>query len=324
MTNPEAPTEVRLGLDGEIWLVGQLAAGATRDRMIAALVAEGLDAVLAAAQVDAVLASPSFAPLRQRMATATMVRQLVELHARLDPPGPVATAATIDRARFHRDHWRPARPLHLVDAARAMPAVTGWTIAGLAARFGDAQVEVNTGRVGKTRAALVERETTRLRLGDYLADLDRGGDDRYIVSRCGLLGEPALAPLWDDLTPVPEILDPPSRPRGVSLWIGPAGTHTRAHFDPHGVLLVQVQGHKRVRLVAPETLTIYDALDGYFAARPLDDLPAEHVRTVELAPGEALFVPPGMFHEVVALSPSITLSFLSFPWPNDFHWLRPA
>ncbi|MFO0614459.1 MAG: cupin domain-containing protein [Polyangiaceae bacterium] len=55
---------------------------------------------------------------------------------------------------------------------------------------------------------------------------------------------------------------------------------------------------------------------------PLDPA-AERVFDVALGPGEALFIPAAWIHEVTALAPSLTLSFLTFPWPNHFHWLGP-
>ena len=116
-------------------------------------------------------------------------------------------------------------------------------------------------------------------------------------------------------------------PRGVSLWVGPAGTITPPHFDPHNVLLVQVQGRKRVRLASRIRAGLHQSHDGYYLAQPIDEVFAarpELVATVILEPGQALFVPAAWFHEVTALEPSMTLSFLNFRWHNHFHWLGPT
>jgi hypothetical protein len=92
-----------------------------------------------------------------------------------------------------------------------------------------------------------------------------------------------------------------------------------AHFDPHNVLLVRVQGWKSVRLAPSVTADSLGLLDNYYLAPSLDEAFGDHVFIVELSP-DSLFIPVDRFHEVTSIELSITLSFLSFPWPNHFHW----
>lgn len=62
-----------------------------------------------------------------------------------------------------------------------------------------------------------------------------------------------------------------------------------------------------------------------YLAEPLEQAFApESIYAVTLEPGQALVIPVAWFHEVTALAPSITLSFLHFCWPNHFHWLAPT
>jgi ribosomal protein L16 Arg81 hydroxylase len=233
--------------------------------------------------------------------------------------------------RFYEEHWRPSRPVVLTDAMRAVPAVQRWSQEWLLSRYGELEVEVNVGRQVKTRKSLRERESATVTLASFLEDTRTGqSDERYIVSKNGLLARPELRELEADLRPLPDMLIPPKLPAGVSLWVGPAGTFSPAHFDPHGVLLTQVEGRKRVRLVSPDQLALLHRMDGFFARRSLDDpelhkspdFDPDQVLDVTLAPGESLFIPAGWFHEVRALDRSMTLSFLCFRWPNHFHWLR--
>ena len=46
--------------------------------------------------------------------------------------------------------------------------------------------------------------------------------------------------------------------------------------------------------------------------------------TVELAPGDAIFLPAGWWHAVTALSPSVSVTTTGFRWSNDFRWYAPG
>lgn len=307
----------RLGLDWEVWAIAQLASGASERDVTEMLVRDGLAPDLARSQIDQIVATAGFAMLRQRGVRGTMAEQLLRARLELAPITAVERIATADD--FYERYWRTSRPVVLTEAAREMRAVQRWTFASLAERFGDVAIEVNVRRGEAARGSETERHAETWKLGDFLGRAATiAGNDAYIVSRNGLLARPELRELWDDLAPLPAMLAPPDPPRGAALWIGPAGTRSPAHFDPHGVLLVQVQGRKRIRLVAPDHLDMVEALDGYYATRSHPS-----ALEVELAPGEALFVPLAWFHEVTALDPSITLSMLCFRWPNQFHWFEP-
>lgn len=311
--------ETRLALEWEIWAIAQLAAGATIDEVAAALGEHGLAAADARAKLAELVAASSFAGLRARIARGAMAEQLLRAATELAPVDRLDRVATIGEHEFHERYWTRGRPLLLTDAIEMR--ARGWSIASLAERFGSVEVAINTRRGEASRRSDTEAHARTEPLGRFLAGLSsRAGNDDYIVSKNGLLARPELGALWDDLAPLPAMLVRPTPPRGASLWIGPAGTITPPHFDPHAVLLVQLEGRKRVRLAAPANLVLFEQLDGYFATR-FADVP--HLECV-LEPGHALFIPVAWFHEVTALDPSMTLSLLCFRWANDFHWLQPG
>ncbi len=319
------PTEVRLSLEWELWVVEHLLFTAKRDDLADVLAEQGLPVAVARAQVDAIYRSQAFSRLRARLDEATLAARLQRLQQRLLPPvDGVLVTDDIDRDTLLNQHWVPSRPVKLTQAARCIPAVQQWTIAGLAERFADAAVAVNVQRTGAERPSETEAHVTDVPFPEWIETvLSSQGNEAYVVSRCGLLNQPEFAPLWDDLAPLPAILEPVSAPQGVSLWLGPEGTITPPHFDPHNVLLVQVEGSKRVRLAPRVHAALAGKLDGYYLDGSLDDVMGERVLSVELHAGEALFIPAAWFHEVTSLSPSLTLSFISFPWPNHFHGLGP-
>lgn len=317
------PVETRLALEWELWVVEHLLFSARLDDLAGALAEQGVDRSEALAQVERIERNPGFARLKARLGEANLGSRLERLREALVPDVDVSVRATIAADELLERHWIPSRPLKLTDAMGELRALKTWSLQSLAERFPDATVEVNVARQQAARPRETELHAQRMVVPAFVARALAGpSNDLYAVSRNGWLADPVFLALWDDLRPLPPFLVPLAPPRGVSLWVGPEGTITPPHFDPHNVLLVQVQGRKRVRLAPRVRSDQHGVLDGYYLEGPLDQF-GDRVRTVVLEPGEALFVPVGWFHEVTALSPSMTLSFLSFPWPNHFHWLGP-
>lgn len=320
------PTELRLSLDWELWVVEQLLFSGKRNDIVDVLVAQGIERELARTRVFEILRSDGFERLARRCGEARLAARLHRLQAELarDEHG-VEVRDDITPDELLERHWIRSRPLKLRAAAKSMRAVREWSLAALAERFPTVEVEVNVERLAADRPADTETRARIMTMPEFVARASAApSNDFYIVSRNGLFSRPELAPLWDELTPLPSFLLAPRRPRGVSLWIGPAGTITPPHFDPHNVLLVQVEGRKRIRLAPRLRSSLHTKLDGYYLAGSLDEVfEPDAIAEVILEPGEALFIPVAWFHEVTALDPSITLSCLSFPWPNHFHWLGP-
>jgi len=295
-----------------LWAAENLLSGAAPATVARALAEGGVPPEIAEAQIAAIRAAPAYDGLRRRLVRGRMLERFAAV--RLAHRDGLAVLPDVDLETFHRAYWVGGQPLVLTDAIHF--AALRWTFAGLAERYGEVEVEVNTGRTEARRRSHVEREATRTTFGALLRELDRPGNDRYAVSRNGLLAVPGLAPLAADRQPLPPFLDA-GRPL-PSLWVGPAGTRTDWHYDTHDVLLVQVLGRKRFAIASPEHPAWFEDTDGFYATAEVE---ADHV--VELAPGQALFLPVGWWHRVDALEPSITATFLGFRWPNDWHAYRP-
>jgi hypothetical protein len=329
---PTENVELRLDLEWELWVIENLLCGATPSQVVDALSSQGTPRELAQAQVDAIHGSARFAKLRTRVTRAFMAEQTLKLRREISGPWGIDVAPSLSRDELYERYFRPSRPVLLTDALGDLPALSRWSFDFFRREHGDLEVEVNCGRNEAARKSKTEAESERVKLSSFIDEVLEGeGNARYIVSKNGLLARPELRHLEEDLAPLPDFLEPPKLPAGVALWLGPKGTFSPAHFDPHGVLLVQVEGTKRIRLVSPDELPLLEDMDGYYARPELDD-PALHERPdfdpraiaeATISKGQALFVPAGWFHEVTSLTPSLTLSFLTFVWDNHFHWLRP-
>ena len=226
----------------------------------------------------------------------------------------------VSAERFWREHWELNRPLILRGYADGWPA-RRWTLAGLAERFGEAPIEVE---VDRDPARHYEGRWVTTGLASFVADLEsRPGNDRYCIARNKNL-EKELAPLLDEVEVDPELFDRTRLSGGSSLWIGPSGTTTPLHYDTTNILFTQLVGRKRFGLVSPDWAGLMLRLDGFYVLGDLSAVPPGAMHEVTLEPGDALFLPAGWFHRVVALDASISFSLLCFRRPNDFSWCHPA
>lgn len=104
----------------------------------------------------------------------------------------------------------------------------------------------------------------------------------------------------------------------INAWLGPAGTVTPLHHDPHHNIFTQVYGRKYVRLYSPECSKILSPFDdGLRENSSQIDLDVEEDRRLNgveyfdcvLEAGQALYMPPKWWHYVKALSTSLSISF---------------
>jgi hypothetical protein len=115
--------------------------------------------------------------------------------------------------------------------------------------------------------------------------------------------------------------------RFLLFFIGPSDTFTPLHFDTCETnnLFFQVRGRKRFVIIRPENRTCCYPYEWRWSPlnteKPdLEKYPlfreASPVQT-DIGPGDILYIPPGSFHEVRALEPSISFNL-------DWHTRRTA
>src|SRR5690606_3515006 len=115
-----------------------------------------------------------------------------------------------------------------------------------------------------------------------------------------------LSALWKKFPFIPQW-----RRDDIMVSYAPQGGSVGKHFDFYDVFLVQGYGHRRWQLGQ-----MCDAETAFVPSQPLKLLPEMEVNFDEvLAPGDLLYVPPGLAHYGVAEDDCLTYSF-GFRMPN--------
>jgi hypothetical protein len=215
-------------------------------------------------------------------------------------------------AEWQSDPWRRrGRRAVLVEGAYAdTTAVTTWTPELLADRYPALEVDAKAIPFESwSNHALARSEKMELR---RFVELLRG------TGTCQIAQHPLAAfdGLLDEID-AERMAEPPYR--RVNFWMGD-GTRTPLHYDKIENVFVQVYGTKRFVLEPPDSSAgryLYAAPAAHVSmvdpeAPDLERFPeydAAGRQTVLVRAGDALYLPPGWFHDVTALDTSISVNF---------------
>lgn len=214
----------------------------------------------------------------------------------------------------------PGAPAVVTGVLEGWPALRLWPDpAHLLRLAGDRTVPVEVGEHYMAAGWAQRLTTLRTFLLDHLLSPQPGSPTAYLAQHALLDQVPALRA--DVMVPDYVCLGGGDLV-AINVWLGPAGTLTPLHTDPHHNLLCQAVGRKHVRLYAPGAASAaalcpappplgntarvdFTRPDGaafpLFSAAPFAD--------VTLQPGDALYIPPGWWHGVLALTSSASVSF---------------
>ncbi|WP_181160174.1 cupin-like domain-containing protein [Sandaracinobacter neustonicus] len=309
-------------------IAARLLAGDTPDAILQDMAREGLPLPLITAEIEAARAHPYLKAAALLQARLAKRDWLLEARAKLERMG-AAEITRRDRLppeTFFAEHYATLTPVVLTGLTDQWPG-RQWTLDSLAAKVGNPEIEVQTGREADADFELNSiAHKQRMRWHDILARLadDPETNDFYVTANNSGLNRKALDPLWRDVGDLPGYLGKSHLGDGF-FWMGPKGTVTPWHHDLTQNLLVNMVGVKRVAMVSPaETHRMRNhkhcfsrfGTDATLAAVPEAERP--RVQTVEIGPGEILFIPVGWWHHVTGLSLSIGMSFTNFVWDNEF------
>jgi len=218
---------------------------------------------------------------------------------------------------FHRQYQRRGRPVVLAGAAKHWPCMGRWDLDYFRAQHGEVEIRLADSE-GINGHHLKGHEEV-LPMHEIIDRIEAGGPE-YIrfepfLEQSGTLEAELDVPMLEALRA------PGSFGSGYHLFMGGAGTVTYLHNAVTSNLFVQVYGPKRWFLYPafytpviqppakrsaynysyvdihdpdPEAFPAFEHIDGY---------------VVDLEPGDILYNPPFMWHQVENASPSIGLAY---------------
>jgi hypothetical protein len=207
-------------------------------------------------------------------------------------------------------------------------ALSQWTPEYLRERYGGETVEITANRNSDPSYDFnIENHNRKIRFRDYVDMVTKGGEsnDYYLIARNHALKEAGFRGLLEDIESFPEYLNAKT-PENIRLWFGPAGAVTQLHCDRTNVLMAQIYGRKRVRLIPSNQLELVYSVRGAYSQVDCEKPDYEKyplfkdARIIDLVlePGEVLFIPVGWWHHVRSLDISISLSMVDFVFPNVY------
>jgi lysine-specific demethylase 8 len=238
--------------------------------------------------------------------------------------------ATLNNSAIHEAFTLNLRDLRQPRVFRGLaqhwPAITHWDFEYLAQLDPTRQVNVVVGN-REQQATLF----AQVNLGDYflqLATKNQNGDTPHYLKEFDLLE--AFPKLRSHV--YTEELFPASAITSNQVWVGPAQASTGLHYDYLDNLAILLKGKKRFYLAPPGTIEKLGKLSKkYDRWAKLADMSIHEVTqfkgvySVDLNPGDVLFVPKHWWHEVVNIEASILLSgFFGPRIPVFLKWLQTA
>jgi len=317
------------------WIVESLLLRVPERQIVATLVENRFDPEVSAAEVAAAVAHPYVLAARPNIHRLRKLELMLDAHHHVASlsrrSGVIERRGPISRTEFLERYYSANFPVVLTGLMNNANALTRWTPSYLKQTCGSAKVEIMAGRNKDARYEINSQQHKRsIRFDEYVDMVTNGGpsNDYYLVANNGFLDRPETRPLLADLSMYSEFLDPTRTNGQIFFWYGPAGTVTPLHHDLMNVWMTQIHGKKRVLLVAPDqTHLVYNRVGVYsdVDAESPDD--SQHplfrqaqVLSVDVEPGEVLFLPVGWWHHVRSLSVSISVSYINFAFPNQFTW----
>jgi len=274
------------------------------------------------------------AVIQQNKMASSVFRVLTKLHYQ-NPKNLIIDKINItSKEDFYNDYWTANKPVVIKNFTTEWGLTERWSPNNLVKKYVNIMVEVQTNRTkNKTYELDMVKHKTKMLFGEYIKLINSvdESNDFYMMANNQVFNTTKLAELVDEIPNVPDYLNPPSRNGRWHFWIGPKGTITPLHHDQHCIIHAQVRGRKKWKLISPLHLPDLYNNPGTFSQVDIENIDYEafplmkNVNVLEtiVEPGEAMFVPLGWWHNVVALDEVVSISTVDFVFENKWEFENP-
>lgn len=211
-------------------------------------------------------------------------------------PDEISRVGPLSQDEFHVRFARCGVPVVLTGVARDWP-VMSWTSSFLRERYGSVLLRVRKGGDYDKMAY------ASMTITEYLQGVERG-EDFYMANN------PVPSPMRADIAFPPYLDSARYYFEGTRLWIGGDNSGAHLHRDLTDNFLLTVLGRKKILLASPsQTAALYTwEVHSELTSCKFSALAPDYVRfpkarkarwlTVELVPGDLLYIPCGWYHQV--------------------------
>jgi hypothetical protein len=337
---PQLANQINKGISDswKQWIAENKLHNNSDDSIIQTMLQNGIDFQVAIQEVNSVASDPSFQAGRNFVQLLRKLESILEINrklAELSPNfGKIERRSRLSRQEFLENYYAKNTPVIITDMMDDWQAMSLWSPEYVKTKYGHAQVEIQVNRNSDPQYEInCEHHKKTVKLSEYVDMVLRGGEsnDYYMVANNGNLEREDLKGLLDDIHMFPEFLDESDISGRIFFWFGPAGTITPLHHDPVNLMMAQVYGRKRWRIISPDHTPLLYNYVGVFSKVDCENpdynkYPLfKNVNIIEtvLEPGEVIFMPVGWWHQVKSLDISLSLSFTNFVFPNHYNYKDP-
>ena len=302
------------------------------DVMIKFMAKNGVSKQVATKEVRLAATHPYVEAGVEKAESQQNMESLLSIYRALDALSPafarVERRSDVSRNEFLHEYYSRNRPVILTGLMQNWKALSLWTTEYFKARYGSETVEISAGRDSDpSHDVNAENHYRKVLFSDYVDMVTKGGEsnDYYLIARNHVLKKKAFRGLLEDIEAFPEYLNPKTA-ENIRMWFGPAGAVSQLHCDRTNVLMAQVYGRKRIKLIPSNQLPVVYSVRGTYSQVDCENPDYEKyplfkevtISDLVLEPGEVLFIPVGWWHHVRSLDISISLSMVDFVFPNVY------
>jgi LPS sulfotransferase NodH len=269
---------------------------------------------------------------RRPFKVLALLKVLQELEGLNSSAKTIPRVSRLGRKEFREHHYSRNRPAIITGSINNWPATSLWSPQYLKQKVGNVPVRMDViRRAGESGPMTARKDRGTMEFSEGIDRVFNGIPTETFRLRVDsrFFKRPGARELTKDIGLLDEYLDREAMATGSpSFEVESAGHVMPLHHDPCNRLIAQVVGRRHFNLI-PATHWQYlynesgtsspvDCEHPDFARWPL--FRHATVITIDLQPGDVLFMPVGWWYQTRSVDASVAMAFTNFVYPNEYEW----